>query len=69
MCFERLLQAFARWQLDILFDIGAKPILECWIDSYTQPSHKENTKLYETNICEQHMQNSVERNHRTYDSC
>ena len=37
MCFERLLQAFARWQPDILFDIAAQPILEYrWIDSYSQ---------------------------------
>ena len=36
MCFERLLQAFARWQPGILFDITAQPILEYrWIDSYT----------------------------------
>ena len=27
MCFERLLQAFARWQPGILFDIAAQPIL------------------------------------------
>ena len=27
MCFERLLQAFARWQPGILFDIGAQPSL------------------------------------------
>ena len=37
MCFERLLQAFARWQPGILFDTAAQPILEYrWIDSYTQ---------------------------------
>ena len=36
MCFERLLQAFARWQPGILFDIAAQPILEHrWIDSYS----------------------------------
>ena len=28
MCFERLLQAFARWQPGNLFDIAAQPILE-----------------------------------------
>ena len=28
MCFERLLQAFARWQPGNLFDIAAEPILE-----------------------------------------
>ena len=28
MCFERLLQAFARWQPGIFFDIAAQPILE-----------------------------------------
>ena len=34
MCFERLLQAFARWQPGILFDIAAQPILECrWMAS------------------------------------
>ena len=39
MCFERLLQAFARWQPGISFDIGAQPILEYrWIDSYSQQS-------------------------------
>ena len=36
MCFERLLQAFTRWQLGILFDIAAQPIFEYgWIDSYS----------------------------------
>ena len=46
MCFERLLQAFARWQLDILFDIGAKPILEYRrIGSYTQLSLQTQFKL------------------------
>ena len=39
MCFELLLQAFARWQPGILFDIAAHPILEYpSIDSYSQPS-------------------------------
>ena len=28
MCFERLFQAFARWQPGNLFDIAAQPILE-----------------------------------------
>ena len=38
MCFERLLQAFARWHSGILFDIATQPILEYrWIDSYSQP--------------------------------
>ena len=37
MCFERLLQAFARRQPGNLFDIAAQPILEYrWIDSYSQ---------------------------------
>ena len=47
MCFERLLQAFARWQLcQILFDIAAQPILECrWIDSYTQLSLRTQFKV------------------------
>ena len=46
MCFERLLQAFARWQPSILFDIDAQPILEyCWIDSYTQLSLRTQFKL------------------------
>ena len=46
MCFERLLQAFARWQPGILFDIAAQPILEyCWIDSYSQPSLRTQFKV------------------------
>ena len=37
MCFERLLQAFARWQPGYLFDIAAQPIFEySWIASYSQ---------------------------------
>ena len=49
MCFERLLQAFARWQSGILFDIDAhiaQPILEYrWIDSYTQLSLRTQFKV------------------------
>ena len=46
MCFERLLQAFARWQPGILFDIAAQPILEYrWIDSYSQPSLRTQFKV------------------------
>ena len=46
MCFERLLQAFARWQPCILFDIAAQPILEYrWIDSYTQLSLRTQFKV------------------------
>ena len=46
MCFERLLQAFARWQPDTLFDTGAQPILECrWTDSYSQPSLQTQFKV------------------------
>ena len=46
MRFERLLQAFARWQPDILFDIAAQPILEYrWIDSYTQLSLRTQFKV------------------------
>ena len=46
MCFERLLQAFARWQPDILFDIAAQPILKYrWIDSYSQRSRQTQSKL------------------------
>ena len=46
MCFEWLLQAFARWQPGILFDIAAKPILEYrWIDSYSQPSLRTQFKV------------------------
>ena len=46
MCFERLLQAFTRWQLGILFDTGAQPILEYrWIDSYSQPSLQTRFKV------------------------
>ena len=38
-CFEKHIQAFARWRPDIVFDIAAQPILENrWIDSYSQPS-------------------------------
>ena len=47
MCFERLLQAFARWQPGNLFDIAAQPILEYrWIDSYTQLSLRTQFKVY-----------------------
>ena len=46
MCFERLLQAFARWQPGILFDTAAQPILEYrWIDSYSQPSLRTQFKV------------------------
>ena len=46
MCFERLLQAFARWQHGNLFDIAAQPILEYrWIASYTQPSLRTQFKV------------------------
>ena len=46
MCFERLLQAFARWQPGILFDIAAQPILEYhWIDSYSQTSLRTQFKV------------------------
>ena len=46
MCFERLLQAFARWQPGNLFDIAAQPILEYrWIDSYTQLSLRTQFKV------------------------
>ena len=46
MCFERLLQAFARWQPGNLFDIAAQPILEyCWIDSYSQQSLQTQFKV------------------------
>ena len=46
MCFERLLQAFARWQPGILFDIAAQPILEYrWIDSYSQLSLQTQFKV------------------------
>ena len=46
MWFERLLQAFARWQPGILFDIAAQPILEYrWIGSYSQPSCEHSSKL------------------------
>ena len=46
MCFERLLQAFARWQPGILFDIAAQPILEYrWIDNYSQPSLRTQFKV------------------------
>ena len=46
MCFERLLQVFARWQPGILFDIAAQPILEYrWIDSYTQLSLRTQFKV------------------------
>ena len=44
MCFEQLLQAFARWQPGILCDNAAQPILEYrWIDSYSQPFLPANT--------------------------
>ena len=46
MCFERLRQAFARWQPGILFDIAAQPIFEYrWIDSYSQPSLRTQFKV------------------------
>ena len=46
MCFERLLQAFARWQPDILFDTGAQLILEYrWIVSCSQPSLQTQFKV------------------------
>ena len=46
MCFERLLQAFARWQPGNLFDIAAQPILEYhWTDSYTQLSLRTQFKV------------------------
>ena len=46
MCFERLFQAFARWQPGILFDIVAQPILEYrWIDSYSQQSLRTQFKV------------------------
>ena len=46
MCFEWLLQAFARWQPGNLFDIAAQPILEYrWIDSYTQLSLQTQFKV------------------------
>ena len=46
MCFERLLQAFARWQHGNLFDIAAQPILEYrWIDSYSQQSLRTQFKV------------------------
>ena len=46
MCFERLLQAFARWQPGNLFDIAAQPILEYrWIYSYTQLSLRTQFKV------------------------
>ena len=46
MCFERLLQAFARWQPGNLFDIAAQPILEYrWIDRYTQLSLRTQFKV------------------------
>ena len=46
MCFERLLQAFARWQPGILFDIAAQPILEYrWIGSYSQCPCEHSSKL------------------------
>ena len=46
MCFERLLQAFARWQPSNLFDIAAQPIREYrWIDSYTQLSLRTQFKV------------------------
>ena len=39
MCFEWLVQAFARWQPGILFDTCAQPILEYrWIVCYKQLS-------------------------------
>ena len=45
MCFERLLQAFARWQPGILFDI-AQPILEYrWIDNIHNCPCKHSSKL------------------------
>ena len=46
MCFERFLQAFARWQPGILFDTAAQPILEYHrIDSYSQPSLQTQIKV------------------------
>ena len=46
MCFERLLQAFARWQPGNLFDIAVQPILEYrWIASYTQLSLRTQFKV------------------------
>ena len=55
MCFERLLQAFARWQPGILFDIAAQPILEyLWIDSYSQPSLRTQFKV--ATVCSIHTQ-------------
>ena len=46
MCFERLPQAFARWQPGNLFDIAAQPILEYrWMDSYTQLSLRTQFKV------------------------
>ena len=46
MCFEWLLQSFARWQPSILFDIAAQPILEYhWMDSYSQPSLRTQFKV------------------------
>ena len=46
MCFERLLQAFARWQPGILFDIAAQPILEYrWIDSIHNRPCEHSSKL------------------------
>ena len=46
MCFERLLQAFARWQPGILFDIAAQPILEYrWIDSIHNCPCEHSSKL------------------------
>ena len=46
MCFERLLQAFARWQPGNLFDIAAQPILEYhWIDSIHNCPCEHSSKL------------------------
>ena len=46
MCFERFLQAFARWQPGILFDIAAQPILEYrWIDSIHNCPCEHSSKL------------------------
>ena len=56
MCFERLLQAFARWQPGILFDIAAQPILEWWVIlllkmSYITVSENEILKDWWLRIC------------------
>ena len=46
MCFERLLQAFARWQPGNLFNIAAQPVLEYrWIGSYSQLSLQTQFKV------------------------